>query len=133
MPATKEDRAEFLKPLEIKELVFERAQDIFCSELRRRFGDGEGIEIPLIEKKKGLRARKIYEVGQIVVPSSLRSQVLHLSHRSKTGGNLAGNKLYHTLRKLYYWPSLALDGYGTAPGCTACAQNRMSYEGIQPT
>lgn len=83
----------------------------------------EGIEVPFLENHDGVLFRRVDEVDQILAPLSFRSGVLHLSHHARTAGYPGSPKLYHPLRKLYCWPSMALYCYSTASGCPICAQN----------
>jgi len=36
------------------------------------------------------------------------------------------NRMYYTMRKAYYWPSMVTDMHTTITKCTTCAQNRLA-------
>ncbi|CDF36419.1 unnamed protein product [Chondrus crispus] len=62
---------------------------------------------------------------QVVIPQSLTDRVLGVSHYAKLAGHSGGRKLYKTLRRYFYWPTLALDCYAVAKNCAACARERV--------
>lgn len=77
---------------------------------------------------KGLFARvsPVDKSEQIVVPLSMRQKVLHLAHCPRMMGHPGGTRMYHTLRRPYYWPSMSGDVYATVPLCTACPKELIT-------
>ncbi|CDF38384.1 unnamed protein product [Chondrus crispus] len=69
--------------------------------------------------------RTAAEFVQVVIPQSLRDGVLGLSHYAKLAGHPGGRELYKTLRRYFYWPTMALDCYAVAKNCAACARERV--------
>ena len=69
--------------------------------------------------------RTAAEFVQVVVPQSLKDGVLGLSHYAKLAGHPGGRKLYKTLRRHFYWPTMALAWYTVAKNCAACARARV--------
>ena len=64
----------------------------------------------------------------VIVPASLQPRVLHLEHNTICGGHSGGRRMYQSLRRVYYWPRLALDCYATVSNCEACAQERVPLQ-----
>ena len=62
---------------------------------------------------------------QIVAPHSLKDRILHINHHSLLAGHPGGRKLYHKIRKDFYWPALAIDCSATVRKCPQCARNRI--------
>lgn len=81
--------------------------------------------MPFAISDDGLLIRFIGETTRIVVPVTLRQRVLHMGHHPKWAGHPGGRKMYYTLRRDWYWPSLALDCYSTVRACTTCAKTRI--------
>ena len=111
------------QPISDEEMSTAQLSDEFCSDVRRRLNGG--VVTPFDFNKNGLLCRKTEENEQIVIPHSLKERVLHINHYSRLAGHPGGKKLYHTLKKDMYWPSLSVDCYATARRCTTCAQNRI--------
>lgn len=59
------------------------------------------------------------------MPHSLQSGLLHLSYNAKLGGHVDESKLFLTLRKAFYRPSMAVDCYTTGRFRTECLKNRV--------
>ena len=77
------------------------------------------------EELEGTLCRTAAEFVQVVIPQSLRDRVPGLSYYAKLAGHPGGRKLYKTLRRQFYWPSMALDCYAVANNCAACARERV--------
>ena len=65
------------------------------------------------------------EIVQVVVPRTLRARLLQLCHNPAIAGHSGHNRMYHALRRAYYWPHLAVDVASTVRGCRTCAMNRV--------
>jgi len=61
----------------------------------------------------------------VVAPHSLVADVLKREHSSLLGGHPEETKMYRTLRRRYYWPSLAVDVFSWVAACGTCAKNRL--------
>ena len=62
--------------------------------------------------------------SQLVVPSSLRHEVLINAHDLPTGGHLGVNKTYAKLRDRYYWPKMYMDVQHWCLSCEHCAMKK---------
>ena len=60
-----------------------------------------------------------------MVPHDLKKKVLHINHHTLLAGRPGGKKLYHLIRKDYYWPSLTVDCYNTVRLYPHCACNHI--------
>jgi len=49
-----------------------------------------------------------------------------LKHHAKVAAHPGMNRMYYTMRKEYYWPSMVTDIHTTITKCTTCAQNRLA-------
>ena len=102
-----------LTPLTIEERLEEQKEDEFCQEARARlannpkcqyFGDHHGLICRRAQKDNA---------EQIIFPKTLRLQALLLAHYPRLAGHAGGSRMYQTLRRTFYWPSMALDAYHT--------------------
>ena len=84
--------------------------------------------LPFSVDDNGYLIRKVESQAQIVVPISPRPRIPHLAHFSKLAGYPGGRKLYHILRRDFYWSGLAVDCYGTVRECATCAKNRIKLK-----
>ena len=73
------------------------------------------IFTPPIKNKAGYRPSK-----QLVVPSRLRSKVLHLAHSSNFSGHLGITKTYDRLSTSFYWPGMYSDVTRFCLSCDTC-------------
>lgn len=55
----------------------------------------------------------------------LGPSVIHLSNRSNLAGQPGQTCLYNHIRKVYYWPQMAVLIMDTVRECTQCVKNRM--------
>lgn len=111
--------------IRIDELVIEQSKDPYCRSIRRQIDRGD--EIPFLEDDRGLLVRRapLDDRLQIVVPASLRQRTLYLSHYPQASGHPGGTRMYYTLRRTFYWPSMSLDVHTCARQCTSCARERV--------
>ena len=119
---------ENLKTITVEELLRAQQEDDFCSAVRARLNGGERIPFALDET--GVLRRHVERHPQIVVPESLQARVLYLSHHSKIAGHPGGRKLYYSLRRHFYWPSMPVACYATVRNCVSCAKNRIKLRRV---
>ena len=62
--------------------------------------------------------------SQLVVPASLRHEVLINAHDLPTGGHLGVNKTYSKLRDRYFWPKMYMDVQHWCLTCEHCAMKK---------
>ena len=88
----------------------------------------KGVTCPFKLDKRGLlvRTSPVDKSEQIVVPEDLRSRVLFLAHFPRMSGHPGGTRMFSTLRRQYYWPSMAMDVHATVRGCPECAKERIN-------
>jgi len=79
------------------------------------------------ETKEGLLARVAPLDGavQVYVPFSLLQDLLRLEHDVVRAGNPGVIRMYATIRRHYYWESMAADVYDWVASCASCARNRI--------
>ena len=115
-----------LEPITPEELLREQSRDPFCQGIRSRLEDGERIPFSTdTAEGGGLLTRTSSERNQIVIPPPLRERILKISHYARTSAHPGGRRLYTSLRRDFYWPSMAMDCYAVARSCTSCARNRI--------
>ncbi|CDF34164.1 unnamed protein product [Chondrus crispus] len=123
IPCFMAEPAEAVTP---EELIREQAVDPFCNRIKEEMDAGKVRTFSMkTEELEGTLCRTAAEFVQVVIPQSLRDRVLGLSHYAKLAGHPGGRKLYKTLRRYFYWPTMASDCYAVAKNCAACARERL--------
>ena len=107
----------------VDELIREQAEDDFCCSMREQLDAGKLV--PFEEDRGGVLVRTVEGHPQIVVPQTLVPRVLTLAHRPKSAGHPGETKMYKTLRRHFYWPTLSVDAVTTVKNCVSCARNRV--------
>ena len=115
-----------LTPLTIEELLQEQEEDEFCQEARARLANNP--ECQYFEDHHGLTCRRAKKdnAGQIILPKTRRRQALLLAHYPRLADHPGGSCMYQTLRRTFYWPSMALDAYHTVRQCSSCTFERIA-------
>ena len=115
-----------LLPVTREEVAASQLLDPFCADIRSRLNGGELL--PFEEDDSGLLIRIVTRHQQVVVPKALRERILYMGHHATLAGAPGGRKLYATLRRDHYWPSMAVDCYRTVRNCAECAKNRLKLK-----
>ncbi|CAN8062284.1 unnamed protein product [Agarophyton chilense] len=105
------------------ELLNEQQADAFCASIRSRLNGGEELHFSLDSRR--IMLRHVEKHDQIVIPHVFKSRIHHPAHYSRLSGHLGRTKLFMTLRRYFYWRTLAMDCHATVSLCTACAKNRV--------
>lgn len=110
-------------PVTAEEILKGQLDDELCQEARRRIN--AGVPTQFANDSSGILMRMVEMNPQIVVPFTLRARILETSHYAKLAGHPGERKLYYSLRRHFYWPSMAVDTYGVVRQCATCARNRI--------
>jgi len=112
-------------PISMAELAKEQLADSICQEIRKDMDTTDRTRF--YENCDGILCRHAQQEGaqQVVVPRSLVADVLEREHSSPLGGHPVETKMCRTLRRRYYWPSLAADVFGWVAACATGAKNRL--------
>ena len=106
-----------------EELLRAQANDSFCLSIRSRLNGGE--DLPFVDDYRGYLTRVVERHLQVVIREILRARILHMEHHVKTSAHPGGRRMYYSIRREYYWPSMAVDCYNTVRNCETCAKNRV--------
>jgi len=112
------------EPVEFDDVVEAQQTDDFCVEMSTRAERGTAKAF-FRNEHHALYRRTPYG-NQLVIPKSLRERVLTLEHHATVAAYPGINRMYYTMRKAYYWPSMVTDIHTTITKCTTCAQNRLA-------
>jgi len=91
-------------------------KDLNTTDAARLYANGDGILY---------RQGHQQGVQQVVVPQSLTTDILQREHSSPMGAHPGATRMYQTLRRRYYWPSLVADVFGWIAACRTCAKNML--------
>jgi len=112
------------EPVEFDDVVEAQLTDDFCVEISTRVKRGTAKAF-FRNEHHALYRRTPYG-NQLVMPKSLRERVLTLEHHATMAAHPGMNRMYYTMRKAHYWPSMVTDIHTTITKCTTCAQNRLA-------
>ena len=62
----------------------------------------------------------------MVIPEALKQRLLRYQHQSVLAGHPGSRRMYDTLRRYVYWPTMVVDVYKHVEQCRACAKTRLS-------
>jgi Integrase zinc binding domain len=115
-----------LEPITLHELIDAQSQDPFClsklSEL-----DGATMMRHLAVNDKGLLVRQspLDDAEIVVVPRCLANRAMCLAHLPRLSAHSGGTRMYATLRKSFYWLTMAKDIYQFVANCSSSAKSRL--------
>lgn len=122
-----------LGPITVEELIRAQAEDTFCLERRKEW---ESVPPPdpkwarkafFFENEEGILCRRSFflDTTQMVIPSSLRERLMTYHHELPLAAHPGARRMYATLRRGVYWPTMIVDVYKHVSQCTGCARNRL--------
>ena len=117
-------REELNSPISVDEMLAEQAVDSFCQHALRHMS--QHPESPFAYDQHGVVVRRAALDGrlQIVVPSTLRKRLLRIAHHAPVTAHPGRSKMFETLRRDFYWPSMSVDIHHVVEDCDTCARNR---------
>lgn len=118
-----EELPEPVEAIQTEEILREQQEDAMCQDIVDSLDDGRNTPFKLNED--GVLIRTATPFQQIVIPESLRARVLNMMHTQVTSGHPGERRMYQTMRKIYYWPSMPVDVYAFVRSCTFCARERV--------
>ena len=121
---TEAEVTEPLAPFSLEEIRREQMKDDLCQKLRRR----SEKDPRYVENRHGILCRRspLDNLEQIVLTEALRRQAPLLAHYPRMAGHPSGSRVFQTLRRTFYWPSMALDAYNTVRQCSSCKREWIS-------
>ncbi len=105
----------------------EQATDPFCRAEKGETGT-RTARFTVREDGVLVRIAPLHGSSQIVVPEALRRRVLQLNNEPAASGHAGGQRMYETLRRGFYWPSMVADVYYTVRQCSSCARDRITLQ-----
>ena len=101
----------------VSRVIESRGQDVKISSIKDRVHSGTGDEGWAIHTDGSLRYR-----GWVVVPqlTALREETLRELHYSHFFVHPGGSKMYHDLRRQYYWSGMKQHVRGFVRRCLTC-------------
>jgi len=112
------------EPVEFDDVVEAQQTDDYCVEMTKRVE--RGTAKAFFRNEHHALCRRTPYGNQLVIPKSLRERVLTVEHHATVAAHPGMNRMYYTMRKAYYWPSMVTDINSTVTKCTTCAQIRLA-------
>ena len=117
-------RDELRTPVSVEEMVAEQAADKYCQHAFREVADRPDTQFAFDQHGVLVRRAALDGSLQIVVPRTLRRRLLELAHHAPITAHPGRSKMYQTLRRDFYWPSMSVDIHNVVEDCDSCARNR---------
>jgi len=108
------------EPITTEEWLREQAADSLCQQLQLEVDTNKTDRYEL--NPQGIL---VTTTPQVVVPETLRPRLLLSYHHAAVSGHPGVRRMYDTLRRRAYWPSMIVDVYATVRGCETCARDRV--------
>lgn len=112
-------------PLTVDRILKAQGQDQRCQELRKEMD--QNVNSRYGETPEGLLVRlaPLDRAVQIVVPKALQQEVLSLEHEPGHAGHPGMNKMYTSMRRVFYWESMVADVHAFVSNCSSCSKSRV--------
>ena len=118
-------RMNLKRPIRVEETLGEQAKDKYCSWVRNQLAEGKGERFVIDQHGLLTRRSPLDQSLQMIVPESLKERLLDVAHSAPTSAHPGRSKMYQTLRRHFYWPSMTVDIHQWVDRCDACARNRI--------
>ena len=82
---------------------------------------GQSVHFAIVEKILYFMEPAKPGGKRVAVPSHLQEQIMHENHAGVAAGHFSGNRLYNTLRRCWWWPTLYKDAVDFCKNCAECA------------
>jgi len=114
-----------VEPITVQEWLHEQSLDSLCQELQAQVDANKTDRYKINEQGVLQRVHPVNTQTQIVVPERLRSRVLLSHHNAAVAGHPGVRRMYETLRKGYWWPTMIVSVYATVRACETCSRDRV--------
>lgn len=122
-PTFKSDRR--YPPLTIRRILEAQGKDQRCKELREEMNSNANSRYGETPEGLLIRLAPLDRAVQMVVPKSLQREVMTLEHEPGHAGHPGVNKMYASMRRVFYWESMVADVYAFVTDCPACAKGKV--------
>jgi len=112
------------KAIEFDEIIEAQQADEWCVDMLKRVDSG-AVKVFFQDEHHALYCRSQHG-DQLVIPAALRDRLLWWEHTATVAAHPGINRMYYTMRRKYYWPSMVTDIFNVITKCTTCAQNRLA-------
>ena len=120
-----------------------QAEDMDCAPMLTYLQSGELTSDQKLSQKIVLESKHFAVVDGVlyredrdrqcvVVPSSLRVQLLEEAHKGRFAGHLADKKVHDRLRQYVWWPGMRNDVYKFCRSCLECASRKSGRRCFKP-
>jgi Integrase zinc binding domain len=108
-----------LEPLRVSEIVAAQAEDEICKTLLSKNC------FAVDDRRLVCRTSPLNGALQIVMPTEFLERCLSLYHLPKIAGHPGSTKMYSRLRKMCYWPRMAIDINRYVSSCHSCVNKSL--------
>ena len=112
-------------PISVDEMLVEQSRDEYCQWARRQMDLSTSSPFAIDQHGVLIRRSPLDGTLQVVVPESLRRRLLDIAHNPPISAHPGRSRMYQTLRRDFYWPSMTVDIHFVVENCESCARNRI--------
>ena len=116
----------------INDLIKAQKGDKYCKSIFAKIFNNSQVKSSLFKVIDGV----LHFQNRIIVPSSLKANILRLNHDTPTNGHQGVDKTFEKLQRFYWWPNMKNDVINYVHSCMVCGKNKIRrhkpYGKIQP-
>nr|GEY06130.1 reverse transcriptase domain-containing protein [Tanacetum cinerariifolium] len=79
-------------------------------------------------KPKNIKNEDVGDISWLPCYGDLRNVIMHESHKSKYSIHPRSDKMYHDMKKLYWWPNTKVDIATYVSKCLTCAKVKVEHQ-----
>lgn len=117
-------------PISRETFLHEQARDPHCQQYASYVQTADS-NISYDSKGYLVRIARLYGALQIIVPANLRKRVLYLAHYLLLEGHASATRMFHSLRREFYWRFMASNVFYTVCNCQSCTKARSMLTTVQ--
>ena len=112
-----------VQPTLLDQVVAAQQADVEAQTMRTRIAEGSRTGGWTLQTDGSLRF-----LGRLFVPEALREEVLREAHHSRLAVHPGGTKMYHDIRRQYWWRGMKKNVAEFVARCLTCHQVKTEYQ-----
>jgi len=114
------------QPVTLARMLAAQKDDQRCQDLREKMDQNEHSRFSETKEGRIVRVAPLDRAIQVYVPFILHQDLLRLEHDVERASHPGANRLCASIRRHYYWESMAAEVYDWMASCASCAPNSIA-------